>query len=173
MNLDHIFLFSAYARGTLKRISAVRTDRKGRGVAGYATSVSSANDSEFPSRDIAVRDMSDCLGLGSNPVVVVSCNIDRDKKDYAKAFPFDDCIWLDIYQLAWPLVIHTSVSKERSFKELCTQFDISLIDTEEGAALAKLYWAMMTRYKTSLFGEELIRETGGKALASVRRMFGV
>lgn len=174
MNLDYVFLYSGYQRGEIKKISAVRTDRKGKGLFAYTTGIAAKKDvsSEFQPIAAAVADMCDVLKLSDSPVVIVSFNIERDKKTFSKAFSFNDCIWLDIYQLAWPLVVHTSISKERTFKELCQQFDVK-IEGHECVMLCQLYFAMMARYKTSLVGEEILRDAGGNVLKTVRGFFGV
>ncbi len=182
MNLDHVFLFTKYTRnhGHVSHLTAIRTDRRGHGVAAFSSGIApkkEAESSEFPTLDSAIRMMDHELAFGVNPVVIVSTDVVSDRKLYSKAFPFDDCIWLDISQLAWPLVMHTAVSKERTFKELCLHFEINIEKdgngTAECVALSHLYWAMMTRFKTSLFGEEVIRNAGGKALGHIRKLIGV
>jgi len=181
MNLDHVFLHTAYTRGQghVKSVSGIRTDRRGKGVAAFTSMVApkaEKESSEFPSTEAAIGMMDQELAFGVNPLVIVTADVVGDKKLYAKALSFTDCIWLDISQLAWPLVMHIAVSKERTFKELCAHFEIVIGDesgTAECIALSQLYWAMMTRFKTSLFGEEVIRNAGGKALGHVRKLFGV
>lgn len=170
--MDHVFLYSSP-----KRIAALKTNQKGKALVGFTSGIGYTIDSEYPRRSAAMADMVDTLGLGDFPMVIVSFNAGRDKIDYAKAFPVTDSIWLDIKQLAWPLVMHSAISSDRSFKELCAHFGVKIEKEVEGSsdvlALSEVYWAMMTRYKTSLFGEELIRDIGGGALKQVRGLFGV
>lgn len=179
MNLDHVFVYSQQFRGNLKSVAAFRTDRKGRGIAAFYSLIAPKREkesSEFPSRTRAIELMGYELGLTSEPVVAVSTNIQYDAELFQPSFG-NASIWLDVRQLAWPLVLHTAVSQHRSFSELCAHFGITKeIDeragTSECVALSQLYWAMMTRYKTSLFGEEALRNAGGKTLASVRKLIG-
>ena len=84
--------------------------------------------------------------------------------------------WLDPLQLAWPMVYNDMIT-DRSFVSLCKHFKVenSAPDTATGdvAALVEVYWAMMSRYRGALLGEEVARELGGKALATVRRWTGL
>lgn len=176
MNLDHIFLWTVYLKGDVTRISGYRTDRKGKAVGAYTSGIAHRRDdsSHLPDQSGAIADLGDTLGINSNPMVVVSTNPEKDFREYYGIFP-KSCIWLDINQLAWPLVMRDQVAKERSFGELCNLFGVEIRSDVSGecVALGQLYWAMMTRYKTSLYGEEVISHAGGNALKTVRNFFGV
>lgn len=176
MNLDHVFLWSAYERGNLRKIAAVRTDRKGRVLTAYESKIAPKREresSEFPNLQNAILDMESVLGIGINPSVIVSEKPVIEKATFGAVFPFTEDIWLDIYQLSWPLFLNAAISKDRAFRELCAEFNVVIDSDNEVVALCNVYWAMMTRYKTSLFGEEIFRDMGGKALASVRKLLGV
>lgn len=171
MNLNHVFLHCTYTHETftLKKLAAYSTTRKGAPRHAYEGTVSKM----MSAKDVIV-DLSDQIDL-YEPHVIVSANVEKDREIISKYYDHHKAlhIWLDIHQLAWPMVLNAEISKDRKLSELFALYGVTKSEGNECVMLGTLYWAMMQRYKTSLFGEEVIREAGGKALASVRKLIGI
>ena len=159
MNLDHVFLELSLEDGDVKGMAAVRTDRKGKVLAAVSGKVDDI-------KEVIITPF-------TSKFVVVS--------QYAylyRPFLLDDFKgkpWLDISQLSWPLG-YCDMIPDRDFDTLCKHFGIEVDGpgtmTGNCEALARVYWALMKRYRTSLMGEELIRDVGGETLSKVRRFVG-
>jgi len=191
MNLDHIFIDLAVsdpdpAKGEILAIAAVRTDRKGKVLAAFSDKTS-RDDDEYSDADFkaAIKGMEDVILAKSfeTSYIVVAHFAEIDRLflkmacDRISHKPFPKRAWLDTAQLAWPLVYNDMIS-ERTLDSLCVHFDIErkadMIDTATGdcEALVRVYWAMMSRYKTALAGEEMVRSVGGETLIKARKMLG-
>jgi hypothetical protein len=176
MNLDHVFV-TACVKKELFAVAAVRTSRKGVVRAAFAEKVAPKNDRHSEYRDLPqiMESLRHVLLEDDVPYVVVGYDIAPLKRHFQKAFPFEE-VWVDVAQLAWPLLL-SQVVPSGKFPELCRHFNVTNeapgTATGDCTALTQLYWAMMTRYKTSLAAEEVAREMGGKTLATVRNWFGV
>ena len=120
-----------------------------------------------------MTDLVDTLGLGIKPLVIVSLDPVRHQKDYRTIFADgDDSTWLDLNQLAWPLVMSGVLNPGPTLKQLAEHFEVTLY-TDVPVTLSRVYWAMMKRYRGSLLAEGVIREVGGAPLATVRKFFGM
>ena len=176
MNLDHVFV-TACVKKELFAVAAVRTSRKGIVRAAFAEKVAPKNDRHREYRDLPqiMESLRNVLLEDDVPYVAVGYNIGPLQKYFSKAFSLDE-VWIDVAQLAWPLLL-SQVVPSAKFPELCRHFNITNeapgTATGDCTALVQLYWAMMARYKTSLAAEAVAREMGGKTLATVRSWFGV
>lgn len=83
--------------------------------------------------------------------------------------------WIDIGQLAWPLV-DGGLIPSRDLETLATYFDVGLASPRNTAdmcsAMAAVYSEMMRRYRTALTGEQALRDVGGETLEGIRRIIG-
>lgn len=181
--MDHIFVYARPTDNTkdarISEISAVR-------FAGYGPYKKSDAREAFTGK--AEDDSKGLLAemreriLPGNPFVVVSyCNeITRSllRIEYEKC-GVDDMFagraWIDIQQLAWPLVAGGLI-KTRQIAELAKHFGVSIDDssktTEMCSVIVQVYGAMMRRYRTALQGESWMREAGGETLENFRKIIG-
>lgn len=176
MNLDHLFISLGYVNNEVASIAAIRTNRKGGVIGTFASPIGQSKDSQYPNERNAIRQLDETLvdGRGSFLFVIYERPFTLKPTASIVARIVD---MVDIKSIAIPLVYSSAVSQHRTFEELCTHFQVrnDAPDTATGdcAALTQLYWAMIARYKTSLFAEEIVREKGGKPLQLIRNYFGV
>ena len=177
--MDHIFIAlnrDAFDKG-INEISGIRTNGK----FGYLTK--SAIKAAFTAKidknfDSVISDLKIKLDTINNPkFVVVAHNGDYLRtlvKGQTKENLFIERLWIDLSQLAWPLLCNGMISA-RTLDTLCSYFkvEINCVDSaDDCSALAQIYGQLMQRYKTALSGEETIREIGGDTLEGIRRMVG-
>lgn len=83
--------------------------------------------------------------------------------------------WIDIGQLAWPLV-DGGLVPSRDLETLAAYFGVALPSARNVAdmcsAMVSVYAEMMRRYRTALTGEQALREVGGETLEGIRRIIG-
>jgi len=113
--------------------------------------------------------------------LVIAAHADTDRT-YLRNFTneksevFAGRAWLDILALSYPLWYNDMIS-DRTFDSLCKHFKVENTSpntaTGDCEALVRVYWALMTRYKTALGGEEILREIGGSPLESFRKIVGL
>jgi hypothetical protein len=197
MSCDHLFLdlevqaMAAPVRGKLRAIDAVvvehrttptcpitsiagvRTNDRGKVLSSFAL-----KDAAFPVIHKALLD----LARGDS-YVVVAIAPESKKRALRDAYMFHDLAdpfagraWLDFSQVAWPLVLAGHV-QSRSLRSLGEHFKIKHdapgTVTGDVAFLCAVYWEAAKRYRAALAGEEVVRDLGGNALASIRKVIGI
>jgi len=165
MNLDHVFIAVDSDGKRITSVSAVRTDRKGKVLA------ASDADSVVIAARTVIEPFSDTyLIISQYPTIKI---LSTDKT--AKSCGLSDKEWLDIAQVAWPLAFSDMVGN-CNLDTLCKHFGINYQDAGttigDCEAMVRVYWAMMTRYRTALIAEEGIRDYGGEALRGIRKFIG-
>jgi DNA polymerase III epsilon subunit-like protein len=192
MQCDHVFVDLAVTdpnptTGKIVGIAVVRTDRKGKVLESFSQEVDSETDIPVPEGEtlaVVVSNMKKCI-LDSrrydSSYVVIGTHTETDRahlrnftKDKSEVFAGRG--WIDILALSFPLCYYSMIP-DRSFDSLCKHFEVTNTapNTAMGdcEALVRVYWALMTRYKTALGGEEILREIGGTPLKSLRKIVGL
>ena len=196
MNQDHIFIdvtpSNLGVKAEIIDIAVIRSDRKGAVLKAFATRVAphgpvdqagGSGYTELEWRDAVpfksamnmIRQM--LLTPFSAEYVVVANRVEvcrsilRRLNDDSEFF--SNRRWLDMQQLAWPLVANDIVPN-CSLQALSQHYSLPF-ESGTGAdgnctALARCYWAMMRRYRAALLGEEMARELIGEPLINVAKM---
>jgi hypothetical protein len=192
VNLDHIFIDLAVSdpdpnKGEILALAVVRTDYKGKVLKAFSETISTSDEFDERRFKTVIGRMQELIlaktfemsyivvAYGGDDRRFLRSSWERIAHDEAEVFPRR--AWLDVQQLAWPLIFNDMMS-DRTLDSLCVQFgisrDASTVDTAMGdcEALVRIYWAMMTRYRGALKGEEMVRQAGGETLAKVRKVVG-
>ena len=200
MGCDHVFIELALSHPDLKLgqilgIAAVRTDRKGKPLTAFSEKVKPETDftpeekthveenfaigDRYSGESLSqvVKDLkSSVLSKRYDSKYVIVATHAESVRAFLGEEVFGKKPWLDILAISWPLAYHDHVS-DRTFDSLCKSFKVenTAPDTATGncEALVRVYWAMMTRYKTALGGEEILREVGGSPLEHLRKYIGL
>jgi len=173
--MDHVFLCAAYNKDIITELSAIRSN----GRIGYLnektviaafTSRVNGNLKEI----LASLKLKLCTDNSKFIVVAYSAELIRSViKHSLKETLFAERIWVDVNQLAWPL-LYNGMIPNRQLDTLCNHFKVPIKpehdSADDCAALMQIYAQIMQRYKTSLLAEETVREVGGDMLESLRKM---
>lgn len=179
MSFDHVFIELGLSEDNISAASvtgmaAVRTDRKGKVLAAYSEACRIRGLDAVDIDHVYKQVKETLLDPYPEGYVVVSQHAQAYKGILGPTC-FRGKPWLDIAQLAWPLGFCNMIA-DRNMDTLCKHFGVKMVDmgTMSGncEALVRVYWAMMKRYRTSLIGEEAVRDFGGEALASARKFLG-
>ncbi len=180
--MDHIFIDLGLTipkpGGRITALAMVRTDGKGSVLASTCGAVDGPRD--FGD---AIDDAMSILLSSSfdKEYIIVAAHAETDRNFLRDAWkgidlkkwqsrghkkePFEGRSWIDILQLAWPLVYNNQVSN-RSFETLCEHFGVRnpIPGTAMGdcESLVRCYWKLMHQYRIALYGESVIRGIGGK-----------
>ena len=181
MNLDHVFLELALseeniAAASVTGLAACRTDRKGKVLAAYSETCSIRGLDSIDIEAVYEKVNGVLLRPYPEPYVIVAQHAQAYKGLLGPSI-FRGRAWLDIAQLAWPLG-YCDMIPDRNLDTLAKHFGVFVEDTAgtmsgNCESLCRVYWAMMKRYRTSLLGEEAIRDFGGETLAGLRRYIGL
>ena len=180
MNLDHVFIElglseNNIAVASVTGIAVVRTDRKGKVLAAYSEACSIRGLDDIDIETVYSKVESTLLKPYSEPYVIIAQHA-HAYKGVLGSTCFRGRAWLDIAQLAWPLG-YCDMIPDRNLDTLAKYFNCATLSdgTMSGncETLVRIYWAMMKRYKTSLLGEEVIRDIGGETLAGIRKFIGI
>lgn len=181
MNLDHVFLELALsdeniAIASVTGLAAVRTDRKGKVSAAYSETCAIRGLDSIDIEAVYQKVDSILLRPYPEPYVIIAQHAQAYKGLLGPSV-FRGRAWLDIAQLAWPLG-YCDMIPDRNLDTLAKHFGLRVKETEgtlsgNCESLCRVYWAMMNRYRTSLLGEEALRDFGGEALAEFRKYLGL
>jgi len=175
--MDHIFITIIGDKGKITEIAGVRTNGdigeiKKRSVKNAYT----ASNDEFTFQQMA-KGFKENLIKEDNKYIVVTHDVyvTRTLLANEKEDLFPGRTWVDIAQLAWPLVFNRTIPN-RTLELIAKHFGVT-VELSKGAAetctaLLKIYGRLMQRYSTALSGEEAIREMGGETLENIRRLVG-
>lgn len=178
--MDHLFICinSDSKVENISEISAIRTDGK----IGHINQKSIIDT--FTSRvninnvDNVILSLKDKLSATDEKFIVVSFNCEVIRQLISlqcKHELYSKRVWIDVRQIAWPLVLSGLVN-DRTIKTLCKYLKIETKENPDSAddctLIMQIYCRLMQRYKTSLIGEETIREVGGETLESLRKLVG-
>ena len=179
--MDHIFIDVSYEKKNVTAIAAVRTSKDGKVLTSFSEEVDGNGLGDSP---VAVIDNLLSTMLAPNFIkeyILIAAHAEVDRQALKELWkssnlrrrqsqgridePFQGRSWIDILQLAWPMVYNNQIS-DRSFDTLCKHFEVENKDSDTAMgnceALVRCYWKLMQQYKVALYGEGLVREIGGK-----------
>lgn len=184
--MDHIFLMVKASSMKMKEaniieIASIRTN----GQLGSITkrSVLAAFTSDVSDFKSTVKELEkNILDKFDNKYVVVTHISDITKtllrngyeKNNIKTELFDGRAWVDINQLAWPLVA-SGIIPNRQLQTIAKHFELAYSETDSAdlcTVLVNIYGHMMRQFKTALIGEEAVRDFGGETFKNIRQMMG-
>jgi DNA polymerase III epsilon subunit-like protein len=177
---DHVFVKIEIANRKPDGLAVVRVNRKGERMASFSEHVSVSEP--FP--ELLRRMRSEILSPRYSPEYVVVAHypeIEREvlRKAMAekKEEVFEGRMWIAVSQLLWPLV-DAQMIPSVSFDVVCAYFGVDraagdgLNVEKDCTAMVRVFFELMSRYRTALVVEEGVRDFGGPTLQSFRKVLG-
>lgn len=168
MKLDHIFFDCVAGSGDplkdpVSSLAAIRTDRKGKLLAAYSSEVAwKPEDSGAPISYVEGKLKDALITPFPEKYIVIALGVDS-KKPHLHPDTFAGRMWLDSFQVAWPLY-HNGLIASRSLDAFAKYHgvDTSDLDSVTGRVeiLAKSYWIMMRRLSGAIMVSEKAIELG-------------
>jgi hypothetical protein len=180
-NQDHVFIKIEVVNRKADGLAVVRVDRKGTPISSFSDCVSMGEDfSALIAR--MKREILDERYSKEYVVVAHYPEIERAylKKEYESKGAdevFNGRMWLSVSQLVWPMV-DAQMIPTIAFDEVCSYFGIdrtlgSGLNVEKDCtALVRVFFQLMSRYRTALIVDETVRDFGGGTLENIRKVIG-
>jgi DNA polymerase III epsilon subunit-like protein len=180
-NQDHVFVKIEVVDRKADSLAVVRVDRKGKPVCSFSDCVSVGEDfgqliSRMKREILDERYSSEYVVVAHYPEIERGY-LSREYKSKKTDEVFNGRMWLSVSQLVWPMVDAQMVPSV-SFDVVCTYFGIDrtigagLNAEKDCTALVRVFFELMSRYRSALIVDETVRDFGGTTLESIRKVIG-
>jgi hypothetical protein len=181
MNQDHVFVKIEVVDRKPDGLAVARVDRKGNPICSFSDCVSVGED--FPA--LITRMQREILDERYSKEYVVVAHYSEIERAYLKKHydskradeVFNGRMWISVSQLAWPLV-DAQMIPTIAFEVVCMYFGVDRVKGDglnvekDCTALVRVFFDLMSRYRSALIVDETVRDFGGQTLASIRKTIG-